>query len=380
MKLCTAITVILCIIHAETKCCAKDYCWRDFNGGIPSDAFPAGVDKNGKPIYVGHVTFPHKVINGQIFSDKNVIYYDWLWKEYSSDKNIKILCTEQPQKFEWVPISYNEVLFIQKKLLIGGFDDYPTYIGRAQCDNETSVGKIICIPSKCFELFTTQHGYTKEHEKFEILTYNPSINSTNKCDIEIELESLLNNIAITVILCIIHAETKYFAEDYCWRDFNGAIPSDAFPAGVDKNGKPIYVGQVLFQDKLINGQIFSDKNVIYFDWLWKEYSSDKNIKILCTEQPQKFEWVPTCYNEVLFIQKILVPGGFEDYPTYIGRAQCDNEKRVGKIICKPTECFELFTTQNGYTKGHEKFEILTYNPSINSTNKCDIEIDVRRGN
>ncbi|KAF5302558.1 hypothetical protein FQR65_LT00930 [Abscondita terminalis] len=178
---------------------------------------------------------------------------------------------------------------------------------------------------------------------------------------------------------MIYVETKNFAEDYCWRDFNGVAPIDAFSAGADKNGKPIYVGQVLYEDKLINGKILSNKKVIYFDWLWKEHSRDKNVKIFCTDQPQKFEWISTSCEDMLSLMhsKILVQGGFEEHPTYIGRVLCDDEKTVGKIICTPVECLQLFTTKNGYTKGHKKFEVLTYNPKINSTDPCNYAIDAR---
>ncbi|KAF5299428.1 hypothetical protein FQA39_LY11574 [Lamprigera yunnana] len=192
---------------------------------------------------------------------------------------------------------------------------------------------------------------------------------------------IMNLYVCIIILFSVHVGAKHLIEDYCWRDYNGVIPSDAFSAGLDRNGKPIYVGQILFQGKLITGIILSDSKEIYFDWLWKEHSRTKNIKILCSEQPQKFEWIFSCHDKVsaLLRSKILLAGGVEEYPTYIGRKFYDNEMTVGKIISTSNNNYELYTTNNGYTKRHNDFQILTYNPDINSTNVCDHKIDIRFG-
>ncbi|KAF2880239.1 hypothetical protein ILUMI_25933 [Ignelater luminosus] len=69
-----------------------------------------------------------------------------------------------------------------------------------------------------------------------------------------------------------------FEEDYCWRDYDGVIPSDAFKAGLDKNQRPIYIGQVLYQNKLVPGSIYENKNEIHFEF-GKAYTETKNIKV-----------------------------------------------------------------------------------------------------
>ncbi|KAB0794042.1 hypothetical protein PPYR_13662 [Photinus pyralis] len=188
-------------------------------------------------------------------------------------------------------------------------------------------------------------------------------------------------VAVSVLLLVLCASghSKHFVDDYCWRDFVGIIPSDAFKAGVDKSGNPLYIGQVLFDEKLINGKIFTDSDYVYFNWFFREHSKNKNGKIFCTNQPQKFEWIKTSHNKVLSLmnRKTLVPGGFEEYTTYIGRVLLRSENAVGKVVVTKDECLGLFTTSEGRSLTYNDFEILTYNPSINDTALCETGIDIR---
>lgn len=179
------------------------------------------------------------------------------------------------------------------------------------------------------------------------------------------------------------ADPGSFLEDYSWREYAGTVPSDALEGGLDKNGKPIYIGQVLYENKLIPGKIYKGDNKIYFEWAAKAYSTNQNVKILCSQQPQKFKWLHTKRNETgLLINMLLVNGGYEpNYSTYIGRALSDGETSVGKVICNIDECLGLYTTNNEATQEHKVFQILSYNPKIPSFDiKCDQPIiDFRIG-
>lgn len=166
-----------------------------------------------------------------------------------------------------------------------------------------------------------------------------------------------------------------FIEDYCWRDYDGVAPTDAFKGGVARDGKPIYIGQTLFDNKLIPGKIHEDANEIHVEF-HHVHTLNETIKILCTDYPEKFEWFKTRTSEVFDIKdKHIFDGGFEKgYITYIGRTLSHGELTVGKVICfvKPHEtgCFKLTTIENGKWYDHDEFEILSYNPDAkeSSTN------------
>ncbi|KAF5292709.1 hypothetical protein FQR65_LT11177 [Abscondita terminalis] len=152
-----------------------------------------------------------------------------------------------------------------------------------------------------------------------------------------------------------------YLEEYCWRDFEGIVPTDAFLAGVDAVGKQIYIGQVLFEDKLEPGKIYKNDKNIYFEMGNKEIVLNENVKILCTVLPHQFKWVPTDKNNVsLLVEEILIRGGFEpSYYIYIGRVKTNSFVGVGKIVCSDS-CLAMYTTDNGTAKNFDSFEVLTY--------------------
>ena len=72
--------------------------------------------------------------------------------------------------------------------------------------------------------------------------------------------------------------------DYYWRDYNGVVPFDAFPAGRDINGNDTYIGQVyvhllgLFVGQIIPGTTQVDVpcyGVVKRDYLVKVYKLSK---------------------------------------------------------------------------------------------------------
>lgn len=56
------------------------------------------------------------------------------------------------------------------------------------------------------------------------------------------------------------------------------MPMDAFKAGKDRNGKAIYIGQVLFDNKLIPGKIHENDEFIHFEF-YKAYKANETIKV-----------------------------------------------------------------------------------------------------
>ena len=169
---------------------------------------------------------------------------------------------------------------------------------------------------------------------------------------------------VFLIYYITYVYSENFIEDYCWRDYNGIIPTDAYPCGTDRKGKPIYVGQVLYENKLIPGKIHHNDPNIHYEF-YKAYTANETIKILCVRHPERFEWIRVKYYEIFHMNtKHFFLGGFESgYDTYIGRAKSHGELTVGKVICSPTSCIRLTTIENGTWHDHDEFEILTYNPN-----------------
>ncbi|KAK5641070.1 hypothetical protein RI129_009617 [Pyrocoelia pectoralis] len=168
---------------------------------------------------------------------------------------------------------------------------------------------------------------------------------------------------VFVICCISFVYSENYIEDYCWRDYNGEIPTDAFRCGSDRDGDPIYVGQVLYENKLVPGKIHHNDPKIHFEF-YKAYTANETIKILCVRHPERFQWIQVKYYDVFrMTDKHFFQGGYEKgYDTYIGRAKSHGELTVGKVICSPTNCIRLTTIENGTWYDHDEFEILAYDP------------------
>ncbi|KAF5299425.1 hypothetical protein FQA39_LY11571 [Lamprigera yunnana] len=169
-------------------------------------------------------------------------------------------------------------------------------------------------------------------------------------------------------------------EDYCWRDYYGHIPSDALKAGLDGNGNPTYIGQALYDSYIIPGKILPNNSAIYYAYYGKERSQTNNIKILCTKQEQRFEWIITDNKAIKELPSTmtLINGGYhKNYDTYIGRALMDKDTLAGKIVCNKKKCYGLFTTKNGAVTEHSSFKVLTYNATKDLVGECPESIDVR---
>lgn len=172
---------------------------------------------------------------------------------------------------------------------------------------------------------------------------------------------------------------------YSWRDYYGEVPHDAILTGLDKNQKPMYLGQVLYENKIIPGKIVEGDKNIKIEYFNREYTLSENVKviyktlslipsvhkhldfqILCSHQPEKLDWIKTNNTEVrnLALKRTLIRGGFEpNCVTYLGRLPLvDHVTNVGKVVCcKGTDsCYGLYTTDNGAGQLHIAFEILAY--------------------
>lgn len=190
-----------------------------------------------------------------------------------------------------------------------------------------------------------------------------------------------NSVLSVLVVCLFYINGKgyaHFIEDYCWRDYEGVVPPDALKAGKARDGSPIYVGQTLYDGKLIPGKIHENANEIHIEF-HTAHNLTENIKILCTEYPEMFEWVKTHYDKVLDLANVhLFEGGFEKgYLTYVGRQVSHGELTVGKVVCFDRDfdrgCYKLTTIEDGKWYDHSEFEILTYNPDVEVTVKATTE-------
>lgn len=182
----------------------------------------------------------------------------------------------------------------------------------------------------------------------------------------------LSEIVLVVAVCLLSiCANSYgsFVEDYCWRDYDGIIPSDALKAGTDRKGRPIYIGQTLYDNKLIPGKIHENVNEIHIEF-YEAFLINETIKILCSQHPEKFYWFKTKFDEILNLKnRYLFEGGYEKgVITYVGRTMSHGELTVGKVICWPSSCIKLTTIENGTWYPHGEFEILAYKPVVDKTN------------
>ncbi|KAK4874546.1 hypothetical protein RN001_013906 [Aquatica leii] len=173
-----------------------------------------------------------------------------------------------------------------------------------------------------------------------------------------------------VLACAIFLYVHRFSDaliinGYYWRVFDGEIPHDAVIAGSDVNGLPVYIGQILYGDKLLPAKIYYNDNKAYFAW-GTEQSSDSNVKILCSPTPEKLQWVKTKKNEVhMFINKHLISGGYEpSYTIYIGRSFYKGETLPGRVRTgeRASQNLGLYISSIGKEIIFDSFEILTYEP------------------
>lgn len=66
---------------------------------------------------------------------------------------------------------------------------------------------------------------------------------------------------------------------YYWKDYAGVIPGDAYPAGVDQNGKPIFIGQTIHTNHLVTVKLYSTGGKGYYPFNNQEHEALRHIKV-----------------------------------------------------------------------------------------------------
>uniref|UniRef100_A0A1Y1MM68 Uncharacterized protein n=1 Tax=Photinus pyralis TaxID=7054 RepID=A0A1Y1MM68_PHOPY len=161
------------------------------------------------------------------------------------------------------------------------------------------------------------------------------------------------------------------SDDVYWRDYNGDVPNDALPGGLDRDRNPTYIGQVVAQGAIIPGQIFGGAQKIYYQGDYSAREATENIKILCTRKPENVEWVKTTGADIRYIAlPRLIPGGYQySGHMYIGRGIAGNVLSVGKVTI-PTERSRQATFKasvDGDSYSPNEFEVLCHrmrNPDV----------------
>ncbi|KAF2893371.1 hypothetical protein ILUMI_12802 [Ignelater luminosus] len=153
--------------------------------------------------------------------------------------------------------------------------------------------------------------------------------------------------------------------EFYWKNFTGKIPKDAIPGGRDKEGKTTYIGQARLQNgPIIPGQIDRVSKKLFYYYIAVGYGVTENVKILCSEHPEKFEWIKTNVEGLQTLtRKHFVPGGFDDgYPLLIGRANVKGQIVVGKVTIYYKYCGFAYANGEETERKDYEFEILSYNP------------------
>ncbi|KAF2879584.1 hypothetical protein ILUMI_26583 [Ignelater luminosus] len=185
---------------------------------------------------------------------------------------------------------------------------------------------------------------------------------------------------LTCVLLYVSVEAKLYTEDYCWRDYNGVVPSDAFEAGFDKDGKTLYIGQVFHEKIIVPGKIYAGDKNVYFEYFSVEYTSAQNIKILCSRSRNTLRWIATNHTQArnLVPHNTLINGGYEEKcSTYLGRSKRRPGAEIGKVMCceAETHCYGLYTTKNGKGDLEGEFDILAYNDNNSDSSNDTININ-----
>ncbi|KAF5302554.1 hypothetical protein FQR65_LT00926 [Abscondita terminalis] len=181
---------------------------------------------------------------------------------------------------------------------------------------------------------------------------------------------MLQKLVIAFLFAALPGALALISEEYHWKEYRGEIPEDAVPGGVSVNGQPIYIGQVLYADKLLPAKIYKNDDKAYFAWNM-ELKTSTNIKILCSSKQDRFKWIPISKGQIhTLTNHHIIRGGYEPgYVIYIGRALYKSETLVGKVRTgeKAAQNSGLAITSDGKITVLDTFEILTYEPEPNTT-------------
>ncbi|KAK5646301.1 hypothetical protein RI129_004765 [Pyrocoelia pectoralis] len=151
---------------------------------------------------------------------------------------------------------------------------------------------------------------------------------------------------------------------YYWRDYVGEIPYDAVPGGKDKSGLPTFIGQAYIKGfELLPATINAGSPTAIASAYNIMMPVNKNIKILCSNELEKFSWLVTKSEEAHLITNChLVVGGSEvDQTLHIGRVNHDGQTVIGKVFSYRPGGKGLWIPYGGHEIHYTSYEILTYN-------------------
>ncbi|KAF5280047.1 hypothetical protein FQR65_LT03302 [Abscondita terminalis] len=318
---------------------SDDFYWRDYNGIVPKDALPGGMDRERKPTYIGQAVSSGTLVPGEIISGVKKLYYFGDYNPQVELENIKILCTKNPDNFEWIQANTGTVKSMRRMRLIpcGVAPGQEIYIGRGMSDNMMSVGKVV-IPDGSRNAYfkTVVNGKSYSPNDFEVLGYR------------------LSNVDIL---------------DSYWRELHGDIPIDALPSGLTSLNSVTYVGEVVYSYTLWFGNINSD-GIINIFLYGQVVSESSNIKILCTKHPERFSWRKIA-SELDFRQvdkNRLVSNICGVGECYVARAHYHNHVVVGTLSSEYEYDNKLRFKGATDVSGFETntFEVLYYTPQENA--------------
>ncbi|KAK4874651.1 hypothetical protein RN001_014011 [Aquatica leii] len=260
-------------INADGVFTGPGYYWRDFNGHIPDDAFPTGNPN----YFIGQLVKSRTLVPVLVHKDGQEVFaeFSYAGQPYTQKNNFQILCTTDASQFEWHKTNANDLhnLMFHRHFIIGGYDDgLPTFIGRAM--GSRKIGKISAYP------------------KWSACVYVAELKPSGAGP---------------------HGVGHY------WRDYEGHIPSDALEVAPN-----MYIGQVFANGVLKPAHINGLKHQVEYLHNGRIYTTNHQVKILCSTDPSQFEWVKTDISNIMRLlpTRHFVPGGYSenDKPYLIGRS------------------------------------------------------------
>uniref|UniRef100_A0A6P7G8I0 Uncharacterized protein LOC114338958 n=1 Tax=Diabrotica virgifera virgifera TaxID=50390 RepID=A0A6P7G8I0_DIAVI len=167
-------------------------------------------------------------------------------------------------------------------------------------------------------------------------------------------------------------------EDYLkWVSYNGEIPKDAVPAGMDADNNTVYIGRVHLITNRAEGFVPGNINpgVVSLDTVLfnQVYTATENIEILTAVNNPKLEWIlvkeyqfPKLFDhEEFHVARVgweLAKGEFNS-TIYLGRTHFNDRTNIGKVFTSANfyaENNELYFAANSKTKTGYVFEALVY--------------------
>ncbi|KAF5308041.1 hypothetical protein FQR65_LT06415 [Abscondita terminalis] len=331
--------------------------WRDFEGVIPSDAFLV-AKSNNRLSYITQVVHKELLIPGTLDYDLKNALYEYDGKSWSTNKNIKIFCTQLPHLFEWSPTQTSSFM-TDKNYVVGGYEpNRKIFIGKTLKEDKLLVGKVVFSQSIKVYLHSVLEERAVTGNSFEVLTFTPIlVNDANSL-----------NFASTPALPrnVMHPNDVYY-----WRDFKDEIPFDALSVGLNSEGVPIYLAQVFHKGLLMPGSLKKGSKRAIYEYETKQWDTSENIKILCTNYPQFLHWQATDTCQFSGNAKNIIGGYDSGLPVFIGRSNKENQILVGKIF--GSELPVLHTTFNKQSIRLKFFDVLVYrNEDVSTTTFLDM--------